>query len=176
MILSASQKKVLSGSNASKASLSVELSVLLPTSSALTKEGRREQKLPSFFFLHKRRNGILKNGNDEPKTPMKILRSQKWNWESQFAVSCSSTYKNSAQYGFSGRGRDFTTSSTKITGHWVLILPAPLIAHVFPDHTATSLSYGFAKLSEWNNITKWIHSKVIDKYHCKVLHEILYTY
>lgn len=117
----------------------------------------------------------MKTGNDEPKTPTKILQSQKWNWESQFAVSCSSTY-NSAQYGLSGTGRDFTTSSTKIKGHWVLILLAPLIAHVFPDHTATSLSYWFAKLSEWKNITKWIHSKVIDKYYCKVLHEILYNY
>lgn len=173
MILSASQKKVLNCSNASKASLCG--AQCASTHHLHPDKGGKEGTEITFFFFFMR-NGILKKRNDEPKTPIKILQSQKWNWESQFAVSHSSTCNNSAQYGFSGRGRDLTTSSTEITGHWVFILPAPLIAHVFPDHTATSCSYRFAKLSEWNNITKWIHSKVIDKYHGKVLHEMLYTY
>lgn len=75
MILSTSQNKVLNCSNAPKAFFSEELDVLLNITSTLAKEERRIQEVPSFF--KKRRNKILENGNDESKTPIKILKSQK---------------------------------------------------------------------------------------------------
>lgn len=49
--------------------------MLLNITSTLAKEERRIQEVPSFF--KKRRNKILENGNDESKTPIKILKSQK---------------------------------------------------------------------------------------------------
>lgn len=100
----------LNCSNAAKASVSGELNVLLTTTTTSTLEKGGERNFHPFF--KKRRNEVWENGNDEPKTQMKILQSQKWNWESQFALSYLSTY-NSAQFGFSGRGRDFNRSSTK---------------------------------------------------------------